>query len=414
MNTQKAEIYASHESRLLFDSLSEMEIVGANRFTTRVAVTIPELEKLRPLWDGWAHSLDTSFDYYLHTLKNDSDVLHPHVITVYKDGIAQAMLLGQVKKRRVSADVLFLHIPGPKVRVLEITNGGRLGCQQAAIDKLIASILFETILHEGVDLICFQRLSLHSNLFSELQRLSGSPLDVRVSERWHYSALCLPARTGNPPSIFVGKAKHEVKRKTRILQSAFPGKVRVKCFSHPSELDHGIRDAMSVLTSTWQYSWGVSLLDKPQTHDKMKFFARQGWLRIFVLYIDDLPCAFLIGQLFENTFYCQDVGCHTDFVRFSVGSLLTAWAFEELAATGVQQVNLGDGDEEYNRRIGCQTCEEGSVHVYSRTFLGSCVNAFFALTEIFRTAASRTLSTAQRKRLVKCWHQVGRWWYSRT
>ncbi len=419
MNTGNAdrEVDKSREGGLLFDStfnwfLSEMEVAGADRLTARVAITIQDVEKLRPVWDVWTYSLDTDFDYYLHTLKNDSTVLRPYVVTVHKDGIAQALLLGQVKKRRVSADVSFVHIPGPTVRVLEITNGGTLGCQSAAIDKLMASVLIETIKNDEVDLICFQCLSLHSELFNAIRELSGVPFNARVSEIRHYTVLYLPAPAGNPPSTFVGKAKHEVRRKARILQSAFPGKVRFQCFSPLGALDLGIRDAMSVLSSTWQYSLGFSLLNKPQTHENMKFFARQGWLRVFVLYVDDFPCAFLIGQLYANTFYCQDAGCHRKFLRFSVGSLLTAWAFEELAAAGVRQVNLGDGDQEYNRRIGCQMCEEGSVHVYSRTLLGICVNGFFALTEIVRAGGRRILPKSRRKWLVRGWRQLARCWYA--
>ncbi len=421
MNTQRAdrEVEISCEGGLLLNSTSnclpaEMEVVGADRLTASVASTIPDVEKLRPVWDVWTHSPDTIFDYYLHTLKSDSTVLHPYVVTVYKDEVAQAMLVGQVKKRRVSGNVSFVRIPGPTVRVLEITNGGRLGYQLAAIDKLMASVLLEAIKSDEIDLICFQSLSLHSELFHEVRSLSGFLFDVRVPEIRHYSALCLPAPAGNPPSTFAGnakrKAKHEVRRKTRILQSAFPGKVRFKCFSHHSELDVGIRDAMSVLSSTWQYLVGCSRLNNPQTHEKMKFFARQGWLRVFVLYVDDLPCAFFIGQLFENTFYCQDVGWHRKFAHFSVGSLLTAWAFEELAAAGVRKVNLGDGDQEYKRRIGCQMCEEGTVHVYSRTLLGICANVFFALVEIVRAGGRSTLSTSRRRWLVRGWRQLARWW----
>jgi hypothetical protein len=38
-----------------------------------------------------------------------------------------------------------------------------------------------------------------------------------------------------------------------------------------------------------------------------------------------------------------------------------------LASVGVQRVDLGEGGLEYNRRLGCQMAEEGTVHVYPPT-----------------------------------------------
>jgi hypothetical protein len=402
MNTKKAgpEVALPYESRHSVDNnwcSPELEVVGADRFTAYVATTIQAVEKLRPIWGGWTQSLDTDIDYYLHNLKTDSTVLRPHVITVYKDGVAQAMLVGQVRNRRMPANISFVRIRGPKVRVLEIENGGRLGRRLSAIDKLLASVLLKDIKSGDVDLLCFQRLSLHSDLFLEVRQL----LKARVPQIFCYSVLSLAAPTANHPSIFFGKTRREVTRKTRNLQSAFPGKVRFKCFSQPSELDIGIRDAMVVSIATWQYCFGWNLLNTPQAHEGFKFCARQGWLRVFVLYVEDLPCAFLIGQLYNNTFYCQHVGYDRNFARFSVGSLLTAWAFENMASAGVQRVDLGKGGQENGRRMGCQMFEEGTVHAYSRTLRGISLNVLFALTGVVRAVGRHILTTSQRNWIVR-------------
>jgi CelD/BcsL family acetyltransferase involved in cellulose biosynthesis len=135
------------------------------------------------------------------------------------------------------------------------------------------------------------------------------------------------------------------------------------------------------------------------------FFARQGWLRIYILYVDDLPCAFLIGQLYNRTFYCQHAGYQPAFAHFSVGSLLTAWALEDIGAAGVEQVDLGEGGQEHNRRLGCQMCEEGTVHLYSSTLRGFWLNLFFASAQIVRVGGRRTLSGLRLNRVSKIWRE---------
>jgi CelD/BcsL family acetyltransferase involved in cellulose biosynthesis len=147
-----------------------------------------------------------------------------------------------------------------------------------------------------------------------------------------------------------------------------------------------------------------------RTRETFQFFVQEGWLRIYILYVKNLPCAFLAGQLYNNNFYCQYAGYHPDYTHFSVGSVLTARVFEELAAAGVQHVDLGEGGQEHNRRIGCQMVEEGTVHVYSPSLRGVWLNLFFGTTQIIRRGGRRVRSTLRLNRLGMVWRQylVGR------
>ena len=146
-------------------------------------------------------------------------------------------------------------------------------------------------------------------------------------------------------------------------------------------------------------------MSTPQIAETLKFCAGKGWLRVYVLYVEDFPCSFLIGQLYNGTFYCQHAGYNPDFARFSVGSLLTAWALDDLAASGAQQLDLGEGGQEHNRRLGCQLCREGTVHVYSRTPRGFLVSMFFALTQVIRMGGRKTLAGLQLDWVLTIWRQ---------
>jgi hypothetical protein len=375
----------------------------ADKFSVHVATTTRAIEDLRPVWGKWTHSLNTDIEYYLHNLRSDPTILCPYVITVCEGGVAQAMLVGLLRRRKVSAVVSFVTIPGPAARALEIMKGGRVGRQSPVIDRLIALQLSTAIKCDKVDWLCFQSLPLHSELLSQIQQLPRLGFKHRVAHTSYDSVVFLTAREGKRAPVFSGKIMREVRRKTRILQRAFPDKTRFKCFSDPAELDAGISDAITTAVTTWQYPLGYGLVDTFQVRESFKFFAKQGWLRVYVLYVDDLPCAFLIGQLYNNTFYCQYAGYRISFARFSVGSLLTTWALESLAGTGVQQVDLGDGSQEYNRRLGCETCEDFRLHVYFPTLRGFWLNIFFATTQIARAAGRTMLSGLGLNRIGKIW-----------
>src|SRR5277367_842441 len=78
---------------------------AAGKYSVQVAATLDAVEALRPIWRKWSHSLDTDIDYFLFDMAHDPESLHPFVITVYNEGVPQAMLVGKVKNRKASSIV---------------------------------------------------------------------------------------------------------------------------------------------------------------------------------------------------------------------------------------------------------------------------------------------------------------------
>jgi hypothetical protein len=381
------------------------ELAERSKYSCQVATTIDAIEALTPVCKMWTHSPDTDSNYFLHNLRTDPTILHPYCITVCNEGTPRAMLMGHVRKRRVSAVVSFVNIKGPSVRVLEIKKGARMGQPSRAIDRLFAVELLKAMKSGAVDSLCLERLPLHCGLFREIQQLPGLMFKKRVPHVFCYNILSLNSPDEKRSRVFSGKINREIRRKTRVLERAFPNEVSLKCFSKPSEVDAGLRDAIRVASGTWQYHLGLGLTLNAQTCENFRFFASQGWLRIYILYINDGPCAFLAGQLYSDVFYCQYAGYLPSYARFSVGSVLTARAFEDLAIAGVQRVDLGEGGQEHNRRLGSVRSEEGTLHVYSSTPRGLLANLFFGITQILRDGGCRTRSAFRLNSLNKSWTQ---------
>jgi hypothetical protein len=352
------------------------------KYSVRIATTIDEIKALRSVWTKWAVSLESDFDHFLYCVTRDPTVLRPCVIAVSQGDNVRGMLVGHVRTRRAHAIVSFLNIPGPSERVLVIKKGGRIGQPSPEIDRLLASELLKIARSGEVDCLSFERLPLQSELFRQIQQLHG--FLVRVLHVFGYSELTLagPER----------KIRPKLRRKLRALDRAFEGQVLLKRFSHPSEVDEGYNDAMQVVVKTWQYHLDPGFVDTEQTRDTLRFFAERGWLRIYVLHVKEKPCAYFVGLLHNNTFYSQHQGYDPAFSQYSVGTLLTALAFEDLAAMGVQRVDLGEGGQEHNRRLGCQRVEEGNVHVYSPTLRGVLLSVFFGGTQLIRTIGRRACS----------------------
>jgi hypothetical protein len=377
-------------------------------FSVRTAVTAEAVEELRPIWHHFDHSLDTDIDYYLFNLRNDPTILHPYVVTVGSYGATHSMLVGIVRKRKASAVVAFVNVPGPQARELEVEKRGILGRRSSAIDQLLALQLSEALKSGQADFLCFRGLPLRSGLIQELEQSMGLRAKKRGLHGLVDSTWFLTAPEGGRLSFLPGKRRREIGRNTRNLNRTFKNRVSFKCLFSSAQLDTGIRDAMAIAATTYKYSLGWGLRDTSQIREQLKFLCGRGWLRIYLLYVADLPCAFIIGQLYNERFYCQYAGYRPEYRRFSLGWLLTAWAAEHLVAGGARRIDFGQGNQDHSRRLGCKVCQEGTAHVYAATLRGFRLDVFFAVTHAAQTSShrcNRTLSRLGLIRITRIWRE---------
>lgn len=376
---------------------------GPEPLRVRVAATLQDVEELRPVWQQWANGLHTDLEHFLQNLKNDSTAIGPYVMSVWQGEIPLGILVGQIKERKASTTISMVQINGPRVRVLEILPKGRLGPASEEVDRLFAAQMALALRKSRVELAYFHRLPTDSSLYKSVWSLSGPLTRKRIAYVFSYSVVSLTSPPGTRPAVFSGKIMREARRKTANLNREFKGKVGFRCYSQVEELSDALNEVEKIEEGTWQSALGSDFTDPLQTTDSFRFFAAKGWLRIFVLSVADRPAAFLIGLLHDKTFHCQHAGYHADFAKHSAGSILTNWAFENLAAAGVEQVDLGEGGQEHNRRLGCEKNQENTVHVYAPTLRGLYLSMFFGLAK-----DSRALGSWLRTRLHLEW--AGKKW----
>ena len=117
------------------------------------------------------------------------------------------------------------------MRVLEIKKGGRMGQPSTEIDRVLALELFKATQSGAIDSIFFERLPLDCELFQQIQQIPAFFLKERVPHIFCYSVLPFSNSEKEQPQVFTGKMLREMRRKTQIVETAFPGQVSLKCFS---------------------------------------------------------------------------------------------------------------------------------------------------------------------------------------
>ena len=348
-------------------------------------------------------SLDTDIDRYLHIVNTDPNVASPYVISARSEGVIRALLVCLLRKTKTSAIIAFVKIPGPFGTILEILKNGRMGQRSSDIDKLMALQISNVLESERIDLLSLDCQPSHLDLVHCISETTKLGFKRRIVYGSSGSLVPLISHDGNRPYVFSSKVLREIKRKTRILQRQFPNRIIYRCFCSANEIKAGMCDAFSVATRSWQHPLGHGLVNSRQTREDLRFSSKKGWLRIYILYVDDVPCAYLIGELYRKTFYSRFAGFDIDFARYSVGCLVMHKALLELATSGAQQVDLGVGNSEYNRRLGCVQTDSIRMHGYAYTYCGQQLRLFFGATQAVRTIGRKILARFELNYIAKLW-----------
>ena len=74
----------------------------------------------------------------------------------------------------------------------------------------------------------------------------------------------------------------------------------------------------------------LGIRDDPATSSRLSHSAEQGWLRSYILYCENVPCAFMLGFQYGGCYYYDDVGYDPAYAKWSVGSVLQLKVIEDI------------------------------------------------------------------------------------
>jgi len=132
------------------------------------------------------------------------------------------------------------------------------------------------------------------------------------------------------------------------------------------------REALLLLIALHNLRWrnrGCSeafyTADLVSFHDELSRLAlEQGWLRLFVLWLDGKPAASLYGFSHHRVFYYFQAGFDPIYGKYSVGLVTMGLAIKSAIEEGVEEYDLLHGDEPYKFHWARAARELGRLELY--------------------------------------------------
>ena len=350
-------------------------MASSSSYQTEIVRTAKSAEALRDAWKSMPSRLDADLDYFLEFAQAYcSFVSRLHIIVLRREGRIVAILPGRVERRSLKVRIGYRNFTLPMVN--QLTFVGQLLGQddQETADQVMKSIQDSLRQKEG-EVALFHQVDSEDSLCKAMN-VSGNVFTKdyfpESGENWrsqiptNYETF-LKSRSGN--------TRHNIKRYSKRLLEAFPGKLEYKVFRELSDVDLACRDCEVIAAKSYHRGLGVGFVNDQATRRLFNFGASQGWLRSYILYVDGRPSAFWNGFLHQGTFWARDTAFDAEISELRPGLYLLMRLVEGLCAEGsVQELDFGTGSAQYKRDM-CDTVRVRiSKLIFAPTLKGVSIN----------------------------------------
>jgi CelD/BcsL family acetyltransferase involved in cellulose biosynthesis len=189
-------------------------------------------------------------------------------------------------------------------------------------------------------------------------------------------------------SKFHSKTRGKIRRKTKLLSGC-----RVERISKPFQISDFLASAQQISRQTWQNDLlGLRIHNDDFELQLFTFLATHDALRAYLVWDDDTPVSFCIGNQYNGVFNCEEVGYNRDYAQKSPGQYLVIRMLEDMYEHERPAVfDFGGGHADYKRMFGTRVTESGNVWLLRPCLRSQLIVGYFSGRRVCRLTLRRAL-----------------------
>ena len=244
----------------------------------RVLRDVAELASVR---DAWLRLVTDQIavdpDFFVATLNADPRIVRPHIIVLERHGEPEAMLIARIERLELRVRAGYRTLYAPRVRSLTIVYGGILGDVDEATFGVLLRSVRESLAADEADVAIFRHLPLDSAFYRIASTEPSFLARQHVMDADIHWELELPESLDHVLRSLKPKKRKNMNWYTRRLERDYEGRMSMRIFTEPTELDEFFRDVEPVSLKTYQRALGVSFGDTP-AHRRADAREHGAWL----------------------------------------------------------------------------------------------------------------------------------------
>ncbi len=317
-------------------------------------------------------------------------------------------MVGRLERKRLSFRIGYL--PGLRAwaRCLTFVYGAIHGNNSQENTELLVREVISSLRGGEAEVAMLEFVPIDSTLYQAgLTAPSVLSRDTLPAPQGHES-LTIPDSIDVVYRLMSRDRRKHTKASVKKLQLNQIGEPRLMCYRATAELDRIFHDAEEIARKTYQRGLGAGFIDNPIVRARLALGAQKGWLRAYLLYLGDRPCAFWIGMLYHGTFVSEYMGYDPEFRQYSPGMVLIMRVIEGFCnrkdGDTVKELDFGLGHAEYKEALCSRNWLEAVVYIFSPTPKGLLLKLMRTTTRLLDVVIRKALgSTKTLPRLKRAW-----------
>ena len=366
---------------------------------------LDKIEAIRPLWEQWQTHPNADMDFFSTVVRSRATVVKPIVIEIFDKDVPCALALCRLEHVPLPISFGYLKVARSPILQLTVIYGGLTGQWTQANATLLIKHLQGMMQQKRIVAIHFAAMKSDHPVYRAAQRhvwVLLRSVDSKDNLHWWSE---LPDTVDNFLKKINSKHRTQLRSKERKLSEHLGGSVRSQTFERPDEVLLFCTLADTIAQTTYLRGLGEGFYNNEEMQNRLKLGAEKGWMRGFILFVNDIPCAFWLGTLYKKIFYLDYTGFDASLKDFAPGQILFIKMVESLiTAGGLTSVDFGFGDATYKQRYGDHNWLESDLYLFANTPGMLFANIIRKTAALLRTVAETTLKRFNLlSRLKKQW-----------
>jgi hypothetical protein len=187
---------------------------------------------------------------------------------------------------------------------------------------------------------------------------------------------------------FSSKTRNNLSRQLRKLREK--GEVELVKVTSESDVNSFVDAAAEISRKTYQYRvLDIGICNPDRLKEWLKWAARRGWLRSYLLKCCGSPCAFQVSYQYYGTFLGIEVGFDPAWNKFGVGIVQQLLALEDLFKNDKPDVCDFGGYADYKQFLANDAYSDALVWLFRRRpYPYLALNTFRLFSETSKTAGA--------------------------
>lgn len=168
---------------------------------------------------------------------------------------------------------------------------------------------------------------------------------------------------------FSSKTRSTIRRKIKKFSAQCEGEFHWRRYSTPEEVEEFFAHARTVSSKSYQEKLlDAGLPDSPEFLAQMKHDAALDQVRGYLLFDGEKPLAYMYCPISNGSLLYHSLGYDPEYLRWSVGTILHWFAFEDLFGEGLfRYFDFTEGQSEHKRMYSTGSVLCGNVYIFPRT-----------------------------------------------